>query len=84
MQQLVRRGAGRTLRAGALGCEHHDERRDLLGRREAAGREAADAGDDPLARRVGVDAGGGRHGLGHAALAEPEVRRDRTRRCRRR
>ena len=42
-----------------VGGQQHDERRDLLGRREAAGREAADAGDDVRSRRVGVDARGG-------------------------
>ena len=56
-----------------------DERRDLLGRREAPRREAADARDHVRPRRVDVDAGRLRDGRGDAAVAEPEIGRDRAR-----
>ena len=52
--------------------EHHGQRGDLFGRREAAGRDAAHAGHDRLPGRVGIDAG--RLGDGGGDAGSPSQR----------
>jgi hypothetical protein len=59
---------------GRAGSKHYHQGRDFFWRRHPLRGETTDVGEDVFFGRLQIDASGLRHCLGHAVLAQPQVR----------